>query len=88
MTHARVSPQAYRFFVDLFRRETGYAAKAVRRVEHLRQVDQAHLPGSLLFAHHGLQREGGGTVASARIEVDEVDGLHRCRWSDASMTSW
>ena len=54
-------------------------AEDILRIEDFHQVDETHLPRSALLANDRLERRGGGPMSAARIEIDQVDCLHRAR---------
>ena|SRR5690242_19816792 len=61
--------------VDVLQAESGVLAEDIERVEHFLKVDQTDVPRALLLLDDRLQRIGGGAMAAAGVEKDEVNLL-------------
>ena len=69
------SPGQHRV-VDVFQPKTGDLAKNIQRIEYFLKVHQADLPGTGLFRDNRAKSRGGRTVASAGVEVHEIDSRY------------
>src|SRR5579885_489388 len=58
--------------VHILQAEPSDLAENIQRVEHLLQIHQPHIPGTLLLLYDGLQGIGGSTMAATRVEVNEI----------------
>src|SRR5262245_23329069 len=70
--------------VERFRREACDSSERAARIEHVHQIHEADIPRASLLADRFFERERCSTMAAARVEVDEVDRLHRPRIITAS----
>ena len=62
--------------VEVFQAQAGDFAEHVERVQQFLQVHHADFARPLLLLHHLPQRIGGGPMASAGVEEDEVELAH------------
>ena len=62
--------------VNILHPDAGQLAENVEGVEEFLQVHHFHLPFPALLGDHVLERVGGAAMAAARIEKNQVNGLH------------
>ena len=64
--------------VNIFEPYAGGLTEDIERMQHLLQIDQAHIPGPILLFNDSLERGRGGAMPSARVEIDEINICHYC----------
>ena len=62
--------------VDVLQIDSGDFPKDVERMQQLLKVDERDFPGAVLPFDDGFERGGRGAMASARVEIEELDTFH------------
>ncbi len=63
--------------VDVLHVDAGVFAENIERLEDVLQVDQPDFPRPLLLLDNSLERVGCRAMAASRVEIYEIELLHR-----------